>query len=156
MRTKDFTDQSFCWRGLDDFNVRRWESLYKKYQSENPELVEIFSVDHENGFFTMEDINGFVLSDTLRVRDLEISEKRKITTDVIVLWGKMQSWSVDGQKVFVHRDYCINNIMYDVDRKHIKLIDPDSFCYDYPHMMTPRWHGTFIDTIYNMRNWEFV
>ena len=153
MISKYFNDRSYCYRG-PDFTVSDWLEIYQKYQSENPELVEIIKVDEENGSYIMEEINGFPLSDYSSLRDLQKVEIRRTVSHVIGLWGRMQNWYPDGRRLFIHKDYNLNNIMYDFDRKHIRLIDPDAFCLESPKHFTPNWHGFFIDTLYNMREWE--
>ena len=47
-----------------------------------------------------------------------------------------------------------HKLMYDTNKKQVRLIDPDAFHKESPGEFPPIWHGLFIDTLYNTSQWE--
>ena len=141
---------------MKDKSVKTWIKLYKHFQNIEQSLVRIQSFDQDELCFEMEDIQGFCLNDNERIAQLTRKQKRDIISQVICLWGKMQTWTVptDMNYIFMHRDFCINNLMYDEFNSIVKLVDPDSFAITPPALDNPIYHGPFIDTLYIMRLWE--
>ena len=133
---------------------QEWFTLYTKFQKIEPRLAKISNFNEQELSFEIEKVNGFGLYDFDQIKKLSIKERRNIMSDVICLWGKLQSFTVDETYIFLHKDFCVNNLMYDTNKKQVKLIDPDAFQKEAPRQFTPIFHGPFIDTLYNIKQWE--
>ena len=156
---KYLNERSMCLHSQSGFTPKEWFTLYTKFQNIEPRLVQIYNFNKKELSFEKEDIDGFVLSDTDEVKKLERWKRRKIQSEVISIWGTIQTFSVDdkhgtGTATFIHKDYCTNNLMYDTNKKQVRLIDPDAFHKESPGEFPPIWHGLFIETLYNTSQWE--
>ena len=151
---KYLNEKSMCIHNKKWTTPKEWFKLYTKFQNIEPRLVRISNFNKKELSFEMEDINGFVLSENDKIRELSIIERRKIRSEVINIWGTLQTFSVDDSFTFIHKGFCINNLIYDIDKKQVRLIDPDSFHKEAPGQFKPIWHGPFVDTLYNTMQWE--
>ena len=151
---KHLNERSMCIHNKDLTTPHEWFKLYTKFQKIEPRLVQIYNFNKKELCFEMEDINGFVLTDVNKIKKLERWKRRKIQAEIISLWGTLQTFSVDDIYTFIHKDFCMNNLMYDTDKKQVRLIDPDSFHKEAPRLFNTTWHGIFIDTLINTVQWE--
>lgn len=151
--SKHINDNSRCLRMENNVSLPRWVNIYQGFQRKHPQLVKIINFDRDRTI-EMEKIEGFDLRETHLIKKLSIEERRHLTYEVISLWGIMQTFTIDDHKTFLHRDFCISNLMYEPSTKRVRLIDPDSFEVVSPSEVSPTYFGNFVDTLYNMRRWE--
>jgi len=151
---KYLNERSMCIHNRQYMSPQEWFTLYTKFQKIEPRLVQISNFNDKELSFEMEKVQGFGLSDFDQIKKLSINERRNVMSEVICLWGKLQSFTIDEIYTFVHKDFCVNNLMYDTNKKQVKLIDPDAFQKEAPRQFAPIFHGPFIDTLYNMKQWE--
>ena len=102
----------------------------------------------------MEKIEGFDLRETHLIKRMTKQERRHLMYEVISLWGLIQTFTIDDQRTFIHRDFCISNLMYEPATQCVRLIDPDAFDIQTPSEDAPTYLGNFVDTLYNMKRWE--
>jgi serine/threonine protein kinase len=151
--TKQITDHSRCLRMNNDVSLSKWFDLYQMFQSKQPRLVKIINFDGDRTI-EMEKIEGFDLRETHLIKRMTKQERRHLMYEVISLWGLIQTFTIDDQRTFIHRDFCISNLMYEPSTKCVRLIDPDAFDIQTPSEDAPTYLGNFVDTLYNMKRWE--
>ena len=149
---KYLNERSMCIHN-NTTSPRKWFDNYTGFQRNYPQLVHISKFNEKELSYEMEEIKGFALSDTPELKKLSIRERRNITSAVIVLWGKIHNFTISDKSTFIHKDFCINNLMYDIENRQVRLIDPDAFEIECPRFDNI-YYGPFIDTLYNMRQWE--
>ena len=151
---KYLNDKSYCVKYRQNMSPSTWFNTYKKFQDIESSLVKIHTFEEKELSFEMESIKSFCLTETHLLKSISKTELRQIISKVISLWGRLQTFTVDDENIFIHRDFCICNLMYETDTKQIKLIDPDAFNIQNPSVDSPIYHGPFIDTLYIMKLWE--
>jgi len=151
---KYLNERSMCIHNNEYMSPRKWFDNYVGFQRIYPQLVHISKFDEIELSFEMEKIEGFVLSDLDTLKTLSIRERRNIASSVIILWGKIYNFTISDKFTFIHKDFCVNNLMYDTKNRQVRLIDPDSFNIVSPSLDHAVFFGPFIDTIYNMKQWE--
>ena len=109
---KYLNERSMCIHNKKWTTPKEWFKLYTKFQNLEPRLVRISNFNKKELSFEMEDINGFVLSENDKIKELSIIERRKIRSEVIKIWGTLQTFSVDDSFTFIHKDFCINNFIF--------------------------------------------
>ena len=150
--SKQMTEHSRCLR-MDKVSLHQWFDFYQMFQEKEPRLVKIVNFDGDRTI-EMEKIEGFDLRDTRLIKRMTKEERRYLMSDIISLWGVIQTFSIDSKRVFTHRDFCTSNLMYEPSTFSVKLVDPDSFAVLDPSEDNPTYLGNFIDTLYNMKRWE--
>ena len=142
---KYLTERSMCIRNSEWTTPEKWFELYKQFQKQEEWLVDISRFNQKELSFHMEEIKGFQLSNNDEMEKFSIIERRHIMKEVISIWGKIQTFSVDDGNIFYHTDFCIHNLMYDIEKKIVRLIDPDSFQILWARKYPAIYHGPFID-----------
>jgi serine/threonine protein kinase len=150
--SKQMTEHSRCLQ-MDSVSLHQWFDFYQMFQEKEPRLVKIVNFDGDRTI-EIEKIEGFDLRDTRLIKRMTKEERRHLTYEVISLWGIIQTFTIDDHKTFLHRDFCISNLMYEPSTRRVRLIDPDSFTVLNPSEDNPTHLGNFIDTLYNMKRWE--
>lgn len=130
-------------------SIQEWHNLYQCYCAHEARAVKVVSASVKNKNFTMERLDGFVLSDSAKVYRLPWQERFYIISEITSIFSKF--WTFEHPNLrenqrFIHLDLHTPNFFYTTD-KELKLIDPDSF--QIVNMNTPQrvLYGRYFDTL---------
>lgn len=156
--TKHFVEKQMTDRSMvlhNDQNVNDWYEAYVKFSNQESRLVKIYDWNSEELTFKMNVAKGINLGDNQTVLALDRHERRHIAKEVVSLYANMHTFSI-GDLLFWHKDFNVTNLIYNPKKQTVTLIDPVSFQIINALDINANLHRPFVDTLYNIKQWELL